>query len=120
MEKRRHERFQAKKWVTTAVRCGSKSKVGILVDISEGGLAFRCPDGADNLKQPCDLTIVCSDVDFRMSGIPIKLISDMRIENEMSFTMMSMRRYGIQFGEMDLDQRRMLDYLIENFTFANA
>lgn len=120
MDKRRYKRFQAKKWVTTAVRCGSKSKVGLLMDISEGGLAFRCPDGPDNLKQPCDLTIVCSEADFRMSGIPIKLVSSMQIANEMSFTMLTMRRYGIQFCDMDSEQRRMLNLLIEKFTFANA
>lgn len=115
-EKRKDERFGLKIWVFAAIQCGEESKIGMITDISRSGLAIRSPDENEKKLEQCCLAMVCSDEDFRLLGVPIRVVSCSSIKSEYSFSFVPMKRYGVQFGKLTDGQRAALDFLISGYS----
>ncbi len=94
--------------------------MGKIIDISEGGLAFRYINTEDKTSGPCELDIFLSDGNFYLNKVPFKNISDVEMDNVPSLASIRMRRCGLQFGDLTPDQIFDLEYFIENHTVGEA
>ncbi len=116
-ERRTFKRFEVKEGAFASLR-GPISKLGPIKDISRGGLAFRYIDTGVRPDRSFDLDISQTDNGFHMKDVPCKNISDSEISNEYHFSSIKMRRLGVQFSELTLDQTSQLEYFIQNHTMG--
>ncbi len=121
-ERRQHKRFLVNDNAFAVLRPRSDilgqviDIVGQIVDISWGGLMFRYIASENRSHEPFELDIVLAGDDFRLLKIPFKAVSDMNMENELSFSSTTMRRQGVQFGALTHNQNDQLEYFIRNHT----
>jgi hypothetical protein len=94
--------------------------MGKIIDISEGGLAFRYINTEDKTSGPCELDIFLSDGNFYLNKVPFKNISDVEMDNVPSLASIRTRRSGVQFGELTQSQIFDLEYFIQNHTVGEA
>lgn len=117
MDQRKHKRFQVHEGVF--VVCGPYSnKLGQIMDISMGGLAFRYVAGNHESSEPFELDIFFTGHGCYMSKLPFRTISDFEIVNEIPFSSVTIRRCGVQFGRLMPHQISQLEYLIREHTTA--
>jgi hypothetical protein len=119
VERRRHKRFRTKEGAY-AVLSGPVSKMGQILDISRGGLAFRYIDIGDRPKETCVLDILRDDNVFRVENVSFKIISDLDASKDFPFSTIPMRRCGGKFTGLNDKQVDDLAYLIENYTEPEA
>jgi hypothetical protein len=117
IERRKHKRF--------TVRAGASvtfvpyfSKQGQIVDISEGGLAFRYISGG---KGPWRgfIAILIDRIDLFLKDVPFKIVFDFKIKRVNFFGVKSMRRCGGKFGDLTSAQTAKLEYFIKNYTLLS-
>ena len=75
IEQRVHKRFRVQYGDFIVFRFDD-SKLGQIIDISKGGLAFRYVANGKQSKGPDQLDIMLAEKDFRMEKLPFKTISD--------------------------------------------
>jgi hypothetical protein len=51
-----------------------------------------------------------------LENLPFKIISDLDVDNEFSYSSQKRKLMRVQFGELDLHQISQLDYFIQNCT----
>jgi hypothetical protein len=113
-EQRKHERFLAPKGAFVGVR-PDFCRLGQIVDICMGGLAFRyiaderCPNASHELE------IFLTSGDFMISNIPFRTVSDTETQS-VPYTSLSVRRCGVQFGELTHLEMTQLEHFIQNYT----
>lgn len=119
---REHIRYQVPK--DSFVTIGSDEPImGQIIDISMGGIAFRYMDS----KKPTDeshLNIFLTEGDVCLDRVPIKAVSDYEIPNtvlcktvdQIPPSCRTMRRCGVQFGDLTQHQRSQLQQCIRNHT----
>jgi len=112
-EQRKHKRYVPVNDTFAALR-GHISKVGQIIDISKGGLAFRYIDIGERPTNSFDLDIFLSDNGFYLQNIPYKNVTDLEIANEFPYSTTKMRRRGIQFETLTKDHITRLEYFLEN------
>ncbi len=117
VERRRHTRFQAYEGALAAPRTHHR-KLWQIVDISKGGLAFRYIPSDENSKGSSELDILPRHTRFSLEKIPFRIVSDYKISNEHPSTDLSLRRRGVQFGELTHEQVSQLEYFIQNHTLG--
>jgi hypothetical protein len=116
-DRRKHKRHRAQVSAFVDIRIG-RIKVGKIVDISRGGLAFRYVDERERLKEQFELDMYFRDNDFRMEYVPVKTIWDRGSARELSFSTRTRLR-GVQFGKLkqtqfsELERFLLLNTLIE-------
>ena len=116
IEKRRHKRFRSIESAYAAF--GSEAlKIGQIVDISMGGLAFHYMADGDHINGARELEIYLThNHGFHMTEVPFNTVSDFVIPNEFPYTTIVMRRRGVEFGELNETQVSQLGFLIQNYT----
>ena len=119
VERRKHKRFKVQKGVFAAFRPPSTT-IGQIIDISRRGLAFRYIDGEEPSNESSELDILIADNTFHVDKVPFETISDFEIGNEFPFSSMTLKRRGVQFGEMTHSQISQLDYFMQHYTIAEA
>jgi len=116
VEQRRYKRFQVPKG--TFVGLGPHdTKVGQIIDVSMGGLAFRYVGDAEPSNG--ELDIFLSERDFYVGRIPFKTVSDFEITGRIGSSI-SMRRSGVQFRKLTRGQTSQLEHFIQNHTLGEA
>ena len=118
-ERRKHKRFQSKEGAY-AVLSGPVSKMGQILDISRGGIAFRYIDIGDRPRETCVLDIFREDNVFRLENIGFKIISDLDASKDFPFSTIPMRRCGGELTRLSDKQIYDLEYLIETYTEPEA
>ena len=125
-EQRKHERYEVPE--DSFVTLGpSNSILGQILDISMGGLAFRYINSQPN--GPTDelyLDIYLTEGDLCMGRVPIKAVSDLetpdtvtcKADGPLPVSCRSMRRCGVEFGEMTHGQISQLASCIQNRTIG--
>ena len=116
-ERRRNKRFQ----VPSSAFAGLGpyfGKVGRILDVSMGGLAFRYigleePNGSTNLD------IFMNDLDFNLRNVPFKTISDFPVITD-GRTAVTLRRRGVQFGKLTPQQKDAVEDFIEEHAIGEA
>jgi hypothetical protein len=116
-ERRQHKRFQGEDGALAVLRppWPHSTILGQIIDISMGGLAFRCIVGEGWSYGSCELSIAFADHGFYLSRVPVKTVSDFEIAR-MPFASMAPRRRSVQFGEMTHKQVSHLKHFIQNHT----
>jgi hypothetical protein len=117
VERRKHTRFQVPK--SAFVGFGPyDAKVGQIIDVSLGGLAFRYV----GTEEPAngELSIFVTERDFYVSHIPFRTISDFEVAGKTSSTPVTLRRSGVQFGILTDHQTYQLEYFLRNLTLGEA
>jgi hypothetical protein len=123
-DKRNHERFRVQDSAFVVIRgpWPSTSKVGQIVDVSMSGLGFRYIASyiASEVRpnQSSELDIVLSGSSFRLDKIPFESISDFQTANEDPVSSTTMRRSGVQFGELTPYQISQLQDFVQNYTIG--
>jgi len=119
VEKRKHKRFRSQDLAYAAFESDTL-KIGQIVDISMGGLAFHYIADGDPINESRELEIYLASNSLHMKEVPFNTISDFELTSEFPFRFIIMRRRGVQFGELTQFQEAQLGYLIQNYTVGEA
>jgi hypothetical protein len=119
-EQRIHKRFRVREnsYVTLG---GRVSKLGQIIDISQGGLSFRYIDIGERPNSSLEVKLsIKNDNGFQLEHISFETIYDLRATKEFPFSFTRIRRRGGQFVALTPDQESGLEYLIQNYTTGQA
>jgi hypothetical protein len=119
IEQRKHKRFRVQYGAFVAFRVYHR-KLGQIIDISRGGLAFRYIANGKRSKGPDQLDIMLVEKDFHLKKLPFKTIADFEITSEIPLNSLQTRRCGVQFGKLTKSQISQLDFFIKNHTIGEA
>jgi len=114
-ERRKYTRFRARDGALIELR-SYRGKLGEIIDISKGGLAFRYIDIGDRPKGSFEVDIFLKEAGFRLEKVPAKTVSDLKTTKYFPYSSTETRRQGIQFGELTGDQVSKLEQFIKNYT----
>ena len=117
-ERRQHKRYQVPNLVV-ALPKRSSAQIAKIINISKGGMAVRYLDQSDWLGSASKIDVVANS-NFFMSSIPIRAVSDFKIDNDISFSIIRERQCCLQFGELSPEQRDKLDEFIVQYTADQA
>lgn len=117
-DQRKHKRFQVPRGVFVGFG-PHVNKVGQIVDLSLGGLAFRYV-GSGESQDGSHLDIFMADNDFYLGSVPFKTVSDFEIVQTTPSSPMTMRRSGVRFGKLTSEQRSELEYFLQHHTLGEA
>ena len=116
IERRKNERYKAVEGAYAAVSPNSH-KLGQIIDLSMGGLAFKYIDtSSEDAKeeQNPEETIFLSSMGYYVGDLPFKTIADYEITNAPSFSSMKVRKRHVQFTDLNFKQLFDLDYYLKN------
>ena len=120
-ERRKHKRFLVQNGAFAALTAfswpHSSQKLGQITDIGMGGLAFSYAAEQETSNGSCELGIFSADNSFHLRKIPFETISDVETK-KVPFSSITMRRSGVQFGELTPNQVSQLKYFIRNHTIG--
>ena len=119
VERRKHKRFQVEDGAF-AVLTPHFAKVGQIIDMSMGGLAFSYIAEQEPSNGSFELDIFLTDHSFYLEKVPVKTISDFEIANEVAYSFTTTRRCGVEFGDLTLNQISQLEYFIRNHTIITS
>lgn len=117
VERRRHTRFQVPK--SAFVGFGPyDAKVGQVIDVSTGGLAFRYV----GTEEPSngELSIFLAERDFYVGQIPFRTVSDFETAGRTPSTSVALRRSGVRFGKLTDHQTSQLEHFLHSLTLGEA
>jgi hypothetical protein len=115
IERRKHKRFQAEEGAFVVVR-PQFTKLGQIIDISRGGLAFRYTLTGGEMSGSVELDIFLTGDGFYLERVPFKTVSDLKMPKKLSPRSLPMRRCGVQFGDLTHFHISQLAHFIENHT----
>ena len=114
-ERREHKRHCVENDSYAAISPDSK-KLGRIVNISKGGLAFEYfVNYGSEISKP-NQTIYLSSNGCYVENIPFKVIEDREVANNLPFNSMEKRKQRVQFGTISHRQSFDLDFYIQNNT----
>jgi hypothetical protein len=117
VEKRKHKRFNAQKDTYVAL-VNDSIKVGQIINISNGGIAFSYISKGAQLTGWHKMNIFMSSKRFYLKKVPFKAISDFYLDSKTPYSIVLMKQCSGQFGELTNEQRSNLDYFIANHTIG--
>lgn len=117
-ERRKHQRYKVKE-LAIAVPNKPSSEIARIVNISKGGMAVRYLDQNNWLGNAADVDILVHN-DFLMANIPIANVFDFKVENHLSFSIITERQCCLQFGPLPADQEALLEEFIVKYTAGTA
>jgi hypothetical protein len=117
-ERRQHERYQVPNLIV-ALPKKSSAQIARIINISKGGMAVRYLDQDDWLG-PANKIDVLANSDFFMTNIPISSVRDYKIDNDISFSIISERQCCLKFGQLTLEQQKQLDEFIIHYTAGRS
>ena len=115
VERRKHKRFKAQKDSYVALMNDS-IKVGEILNISKGGIAFNYMSKGEELTGWHKMKIFLSSKRFYLKEVQFKAVSDFYVDSKTPYSKVLMKRCSGQFGELTTYQRSQLDYFIANHT----
>jgi len=115
IERRRDDRFKVVQG-TIAIHRDDHSKLGQIIDISRGGLAFWYNDGRDLTREFAELAISLAAEGFYLDKMPCTVISCVAASRTSPLNRVNMKRVGVQLGELTRKQTDQLEIFIRNFT----
>ena len=121
-ERRKHKRFQVRNGAFVVLGTPPwphSTKVGQIVDMSMGGLAFSYIAEQEPSNGSFELCIFLADSSFHLRKIPFETISDLETD-EVPFSSITMKRSGVQFGELTPNQISQLKYFIQSHTIGET
>ena len=118
VERRKYKRMQVRD--DAFVLLGPNStKLGRIIDIGIGGLAFSHMARERPSSELFELDIFIIDSDFYLERVLFETISDFKT-HENPFSSITMRRSGVRFGELGHNQVSQLEHFIQNYTIGEV
>jgi hypothetical protein len=117
-DRRKHERFEVSMGVFVSFR-PHDNRLGEIVDISMGGLAFRYLAAGEPLNGSYRLKIFLAEGDFYLNDVLFETVTDFGTYH-IPFTSITMRRSGVQFAELTHHQMSQLKHFIHHHTMDNT
>jgi hypothetical protein len=118
-----HERLKVKNGAIAMIRpinaLATTHKYCQIINISKGGLAFRCIDRNGESNEPFELDVlfIQDSICFTyLKNIPFKTVWVSHEPGETSSGQLKTRQLGVQFGEMTPQQESQLDRFLEKCT----
>ena len=97
------------------------NRLGQIIDVSLGGLAFTYIDSGEELAdQQYELEIFLADLSFSLVKLKVKSIADFEAPEFMPFRSVRMRIHCVQFKELNCEQIFELDNFIRNYHIGEA
>jgi len=90
--------------------------MGQIVNISKEGLAFHYIDRKGGSKSLFKMDILFAQDAFYLDRLLFKPIFDIEIDTDLPLNSFTIRKCGVQFGELNQQQRSQLEYFICNYT----
>jgi len=116
VERRKSKRYKAVEGAYAAISPNSH-KLGQIIDVSMGGLAFKYIDTtSDDVENESvsEETIFLSSMGYYVGDLPFKTIADYEVTNAPSFSSMKVRKRHVQFTDLSFKQLFDLDYYLRN------
>ncbi len=113
-ERRKHPRFKVKGGLTATLEPG-RGRSGEIKDVSRTGIAFRYITSGNWTVETCAIDILSQDGGCQLEKIPCKSVHESSDHNKDSSSLMEWRTHGLKFGEMNLEQKAMLNNLIRDY-----
>ena len=120
-ERRKQTRYMARN--NTFIGFGSNSmKIGKILDISRGGIAFQNTQPRTKFFEFAELSLIVDDESLNIQQVPFKFpskmvsVSDMPSKNPFNF--IKVRRYAVEFQNLSELQLFWLDYFIKKHTIC--
>lgn len=110
-EKRQYTRFNVRSGVFAHLNSNAPT-VGEVLNVSEGGLAFKYLNGLSSSPKHSTLNVFALGGKFFLRDIPVNKVSETEIPAEMDFASLSMKRIGLAFEDMTENQQKDLRKLI--------
>lgn len=111
-ERRKHKRFRVPP--NTYVRLNDQvSKLGRVLDISKGGLAFRYISVGKELKEVFQIDLVSTQVNPGVIPLPVKVVSEIEMVSETPARAVTLSRASVQFEELMEEQANWLERFIQ-------
>jgi len=93
------------------------AKLGIIENISMGGLMFKHVDNKTRLTSEFVLDILLADCRFYLADMPFKVITDVVIPEDVPGESIEMRRVRLQFQKLSAyQQARLKDFIMNHGT----
>ncbi|NOX79772.1 MAG: PilZ domain-containing protein [Deltaproteobacteria bacterium] len=116
MERRRHKRFNVSENALAFIN----NAPCMIHDISEGGMMLQSVVLEDEPADTLKLDIFVGSDNFYLQDVPVHLVSRSRRQSAVPFSIVQVKCYGFQFGELTEQQKSRLDYFIARNTVADA
>lgn len=115
VERRKHKRFRVQDETLAVVG----HKIGRIIDMSMGGLAFSYIAGREEGDESYQLSILLSEDSFNLTKVPFKTVWDVEAL-DVPYSSLAMRRCGVEFGDLTERQISQIEYFVENHTLGGA
>ena len=123
-EQRKYRRFEAPYGAVAALRHKTRSKIGLITDISQGGLAFSYIGNNIYYTKPprkkLELDILLGEKNFYLDKVACRIVLDHIQPGEKSAGIFSTKKCRIQFIELTSFQKTQVDFFIDNFSHDPA
>ena len=111
-ERRKYKRFTVPPNTYVQLN-GQVSKLGRVLDIGKGGLAFRYISIGKELKKVFQLDLISAQVNPGLNPLPVKVVSEIEIASETPARAVTLSRAGVQFEELMDEQVDWLERFIQ-------
>ena len=119
-DRRTHMRFKPRYGAYAAVLSDYR-KLGLIKDISMGGLSFSyIPQEGTHTPKNEKMIIGFGIGHKALKDIPFKTVMDVEEENSISFSSIPLRKMSVEFEEINVRQKTALDYFVQNCTQKEA
>jgi c-di-GMP-binding flagellar brake protein YcgR len=118
VERRKQKRFQVPPGTFVAL-FPDYIRAGPVLDLSMGGLAFTYMSEEKPPNGLFELEIILPEQAFHLQGVPFSTISDF-VREDVPSGYVTVRRCGVQFGELTDRQKHQLEYFIQNIAIGEV
>ena len=119
VERRRDPRFLVPRGVLVEVRRPNHSRLGEIIDISMGGVAFRYFATKEPSNGSYKLHIFLDEGSFRLNDILLETVTDFKTHN-IPYTPITMRRGSVKFRRLSSEKSSRLEDFIKNYAIGEA
>ena len=118
VDRRRHKRFQAPQGVFVGVG-PDLDIIGLLRDMSMGGLAFRYVGNGDALSGSY-VELFMAQGDFYLGNLPIDIVSNIELLGEIFSSSETLRRCSMKFKKLTPHQTAKLQEFVDQHAVGEA
>ena len=112
-DRRKHKRYKAREGSLVSP-VSTNRKYWKIIDVSSGGMSLRYIPYQE-LNGFSEIDIVTQNLEFRLEGIPFKVISDCEFTDSPT-SLFELRRCGVQFKTLTPLQESLLADFIRRYT----
>lgn len=114
-ERRKSGRFPVKDGALAFMESNS-NLIGQIDEIGKGGLSFKYLQLTNEKRDANIINLFVSKQNYLIEKLPVQVISDIQIVTKPSFSYVTMRRCGVQFGSLTKKQSTDLEFFIKQFS----